>query len=59
MNQNFNLPPGVTMKDIDPEMKPCPYCDGTGVYTVMDASGSGEWDSYECKECVGSGEVLK
>ena len=58
--QNWNLPAGVTQKDIsreDEEPEPCEECDGKGRFLVGE-SGDGEELYYDdCPVCGGKGYV--
>lgn len=58
MNSKFNMPPGVTMRDVDPPMVKCGDCvDG------MVRSGDINDDLTDmllvCQRCGGSGEIPK
>ena len=57
MNSNFNLPPGVTARDVSgPEMVPCEECD-SGEIEVCE--GGFVVDKAKCPTCGGTGEVRK
>lgn len=48
-----NLPPGVTDSDIDPPMRTCPMCSGSGLIST----GLHDIKHTECPLCTGSGEI--
>lgn len=54
-NFGNDLPPGVTLKDIEPEDRACRECHGTGVQLVVSDSDS-DFKSAMCPRCHGTGD---
>lgn len=56
----WNLPLGVSLKDVDPPEVDCPACDGTALCDECLGDGKrGFTDDTACKKCGGSGECRK
>jgi DnaJ-class molecular chaperone len=52
---NFNLPPGATLRNIDPPV--CLCCMGHGEAPIVERNPEGDQEVWvECPECDGSGK---
>jgi DnaJ-class molecular chaperone len=57
MKINWNLPPGVTARDLDPVMVECPDCCGRGEF--LQAGDITRENTKSCDRCGGTGEIPK
>ncbi len=53
----FNLPPGVSIRDVDPPMRTCANCEGAGVLVILGEDGMETEVCVNCNRCNGAGEI--
>lgn len=59
MNPLSNLPPGVTLKDVDPPTVTCPECEGGRAGFFIPVFVGEKMIAILCPRCGGTGEIRK